>query len=186
MSVVNSICVGAGHGATGKGATGATGYINESDEARWIRNLVVFFNALGNKKKVVDCTVDVGTQSGVLSKAVKIANNSGCDVNIQIHFNASKKSKKDGKTKGVEALVHTYGFNKSTEVAQHLTEQISKEMGITNRGVKERKNLYFLRKTKKPAVILEVCFCDDEDDYIKYKKKDGAMVTAKAILDLMV
>lgn len=185
MAIINSLCVGAGHAATGKGASGAVGYINESDEARNIRNCVVFFNALGKKKKIVDCTVDKGTQSGVLTKAVKIANNSNCDANIQIHFNASKKSAKDGKAKGVEALVYTYGFNKSTEIAQHLTKEISEKLGIPNRGVKERKTLYFLRKTKKPAVILECCFCDDEDDYIAYRKEDGAIKCAVAILNLL-
>ena len=45
-------------------------------------------------------------------------------------------------------------------------------MNVPNRGVKVSKSLYFLKKTKKPAIILEVCFCDDEDDFIAVPKDE--------------
>lgn len=182
MKLVNSLCIGAGHSAAGKGASGAVGFINESTETRKIRNKVIQLN---NKRYwIVDCTVDVGTQSAVLTQAVKKANASGCDVDIQIHFNAYKKEKKDGRTKGVECLVYSSGSSKAINVGNQLCREISSKLGITNRGIKYRKDLYFLKKTKAPAVILEVCFCDDEDDYLAYINNNGCEVVANAILNL--
>lgn len=182
MKLINSLCVGAGHAAPGKGACGAVGYINESLEARQIRNKVIELN---NKRFwITDCTVDSGTQSAVLTQAVKKANASGCDLDLQIHFNACKKSAKDGKAKGVEALIYANTSSKAKSCATQLAAEIAKGLGVPNRGVKCRKDLYFLKKTSKPAVILEVCFCDDEDDYLAYKKKNGREVVANAILHL--
>lgn len=181
MKLVNSLCVGAGHSAPGKGASGAVGFINESLEARQIRNRIIQLNA--KKNWIIDCTVDSGTQAAVLTKAVKIANDSGCDADIQIHFNAYKKSSKDGKTKGVECLCYAPTSTKAVQIGRQLCNEISSKLGITNRGIKYRKNLYFLKKTRKPAVILEVCFCDDEDDFIAYSN-GGRDIVANAILNL--
>lgn len=181
--LVNSLCIGAGHAATGKGASGAVGYLSESDEARRIRNGVILQN--GGKYAIKDCTVDNGTQSAVLTRAVKLANQFKCDVDIQIHFNACKRVGKDGRTKGVEALVYAPSSTKAMEVARQLTTEISAKMGVTNRGIKYRKDLYFLKKTSKPAVILEVCFCDDEDDYAAYINNNGRQVCIDALLNLL-
>ena len=183
MKLVNSLCIGAGHAATGKGASGAVGYLRESDEAREIRNKVFLLN---NKKfPIYDCTVDAGTQSSVLVNAVKLANKSKADVDIQIHFNAFKKQAKDGRAKGVEALVYSAGNTKANAVANQLCKEISSKLDIPNRGVKVNKNLYFLKKTSAPAVILEVCFCDDEDDFIAYTQGKGRNVVANAIMNLI-
>lgn len=182
MKLVNSLCIGAGHAATGKGASGAVGFINESDEARVIRNKVIALNA--HKYNIVDCTVDRGTQSAVLTNAVKIANAANCDVDIQIHFNACKREKANGKAKGVEAWVYSTTSTKANAVAKQLCSEISAKMNVPNRGVKVSKSLYFLKKTKKPAVILEVCFCDDEDDFIAYNK-NGSDIVAQALMNLI-
>ena len=183
MKLVNSLCIGAGHSAAGKGASGAVGFINESTEARNIRNKVIQLNA--KRYWICDCTVDIGTQSAILSKAVKLANDSGCDADIQIHFNAYKKEKANGKAKGVECLVYAATSTKATQIGNQLCKEISSKLGIPNRGIKYRKDLYFLKKTKKPAAILEVCFCDDEDDYIAYVNKNGCEVVANALLNLL-
>ena len=181
--LVNSLCIGAGHAATGKGASGAVGYLSESDEARKIVNGVILQNA--KRYAISDCTVNSGTQSAVLTKAVKLANQAKCNVDVQVHFNAVKRSAKDGRTKGVEALVYAPTSTKAVEVARQLTTEISAKMGVTNRGIKYRKDLYFLKKTSAPAVILEVCFCDDEDDYIAYINNNGKQVVIDALLNLL-
>ena len=53
-------------------------------------------------------------------------------------------------------------------------------IGFTDRGVKTTKGLYFLNHTKAPAVLVEVCFVDDKDDYILYKRNRN--VVAKSIV----
>ena len=55
-------------------------------------------------------------------------------------------------------------------------------LGFTNRGVKESKSLYFLKKTKSPAILIEVCFVDDEDDYKLYMNT-GYRKVAQAIVE---
>ena len=41
-------------------------------------------------------------------------------------------------------------------------------IGFANRGVKASTGLYFLRKAAAPALLIEVCFVDDRDDYNVY------------------
>ncbi len=48
--------------------------------------------------------------------------------------------------------------------------------GFTNRGVKTRTDLYFLNHTKAPAILIEVCFVDDKDDYMLYTSDRNAVV----------
>ena len=42
------------------------------------------------------------------------------------------------------------------------------ELGYRNRGVKERKNLYVLRRTTAPALLVECCFVDSAEDKALY------------------
>ena len=69
------------------------------------------------------------------------------------------------------------------DVASEVCAQISK-IGFTNRGVKINKELYFLRHTVAPAILIEVCFVDDQDDAKLYKanKNEVAKAIVKAII----
>lgn len=57
-----------------------------------------------------------------------------------------------------------------------------KKLGFTNRGIKTTGNLYYLNHTINKAILIEVCFVDDRDDYNLYKKL-GYKKIAKAIAD---
>ena len=61
----------------------------------------------------------------------------------------------------------------------------SKADGRTNRGVKTESNLYFLNHTNRPAILIEVCFVDDQDDAKLYKQNKDAVAQAivKAVLN---
>ena len=74
----------------------------------------------------------------------------------------------DGKTKGVEVFVHS-----TSSAAYAAAERVCKELsalGFTNRGVKVSTTLFVLRKTKAPAMLIEVGFVDDKDDVNLYNK----------------
>ena len=60
---------------------------------------------------------------------------------------------------------------------------IKKRGGFVNRGVKERPELYVIRKTNAPALLVETFFCDSKSDYKLYKEMGGAKGMAKAIAD---
>lgn len=51
-------------------------------------------------------------------------------------------------------------------------QRISAKLGTVwhDRGAEERPGLYWIRKTKAKAVLVESFFCDNKDDYAKAKK----------------
>lgn len=172
--MLKSLAIGAGHAATGKGACGAVGYISESDEARRVRDVVKYFG-IQNNVRIVDCTCDRGSQSEVLNTAISIANEGECELAVQIHFNACRLEDNDGTMKGSECLI--YPGSKARPYAEKILQKLG-EIGYRNRGIKERKDLKFLKKTKAPAIIVEVCFVDDKDDTDFYLNKAWSNVGA--------
>ena len=58
-------------------------------------------------------------------------------------------------------------------------------IGFANRGVKTESDLYFLNRTNRPAILVEVCFVDDQDDARLYKQNKDAVAQAivKAVLN---
>ncbi len=56
------------------------------------------------------------------------------------------------------------------------------KIGFKNRGIKTTSGLYYLNHTKNKAILVEVCFVDDKDDYKLYKKV-GYKAVARAIAE---
>ena len=153
------INVHAGHNPDGKVGCGAVGLIKESTEARAVTKLVIkYLKEAGHT--VYDCTVNDGTsQSNILSKIVKKCNSHDVDLDISIHFNA-------GGGNGTEVLVYSKD-SKSYTYAEKIVNSIAK-LGYKNRGVKVRKDLFYLGNTKAPALLVECCFTDSKIDYKLY------------------
>lgn len=103
------------------------------------------------------------------------------DLDISIHFNSGVADKKgNGKTTGTEVWVYS-----QTSSAKPTAERVVKEiaaLGFHNRGVKDRKDLYVLRRTNSPAMLIECCFVDDKDDVTLYNAKKMAAAIAAGIL----
>lgn len=161
------INVHAGHNPDGMTACGAVGIIKESTEARKVKDKVVSkLKSLGHT--VYDCTCEDGTnQADVLNKIIAKCNQHTADLDVSIHFNFSANDKKgDGKTTGTEVLIYNTS-SKAKPYADKVCKAIS-ALGFRNRGVKVRKNLYYLRKTEAPALLVECCFVDDKDDVKLY------------------
>lgn len=168
------------HGGHNRHVPGIISYLDEVTEDRRIKNAVIeYLRKEGHT--VYDCTEsDARTQRGNLSGIVKKCNAHAVDLDVSIHINGSVKSKKDGKTKGVEVLIQSANSKAKTK-AMRICKKIA-ALGFTNRGIKVRKDLYVLNHTKAPALLVECCFADDEDDAIKYKKV-GASAIGKAIAE---
>lgn len=178
MAKIKTLTVHAGHNKPGKVACGASDYIDESRQARIItRKVVKLLRA--NGLKVYNCTVNNGTsQSDVLKKIVAKCNSHKRDLDVAVHFNAFVHAKADGKTKGVEVCGRSKDGVRGG-VGNRICTNISK-IGFANRGFKIRTDLYFLNKTTAPAILIEVCFVDDQDDARLYLKNKDAV--AKAIV----
>ena len=161
------INVHAGHNPDGKVACGAIGFIRESTEARKVKDAVISqLRQLGHT--VYDCTCELGTsQSDVLTKIVNACNARTVDLDVSIHFNAGAgDSAGNGRTTGTEVYVYN-ASSKAKAYAEKVCAAIA-SLGFKNRGVKVSTGLYFLKKTKAPAMLVECCFVDDKDDVQLY------------------
>ena len=98
------------------------------------------------------------------------------DIFISIHFNASANKLGNG----VE--VFTYNGAKHSE-AVGICRNIS-DLGFKNRGVKSGSELYVVKYTKAKAMLIEVCFCDNEKDVSTYLAC-GEDKIAQAIFDAL-
>ncbi len=167
------INVHAGHNPAGKVACGAVGLINESMEARRVKDEVISqLRQLGHT--VYDCTVDNGTgQKDVLNKIVAKCNAHVVDLDVSIHFNAGAKDERgNGKTTGVEVFVYS-AASKAKAFAEKVCRAIA-GIGFRSRGVKISTALAVLRNTKSPAMLIECCFVDDRDDVQLYDYRSMA------------
>lgn len=108
------------------------------------------------------------------------ANNSGADLFVSIHRNSSENP---NQYSGVETLVYSDTGLKA-EVARNINNQLE-DAGFKNLGVDERKNLVVLKRTKMPAVLVEVGFINnDKDNYLFDEEFDNiAQAIADGILE---
>ena len=151
---------------------GANGYFSETTENKNVKNAVIS-KLQSLDYKVYDCTDDSGkTQNENLKNIVSKCNDHAADLNISIHFNAS-----DGQGHGVEVLQYS---NKTQEVAQNICNAIA-QLGFKNRGVKDRTDLYVLKHTKAPAILIECCFCDSAIDAGLYNYDSMASAIVKGL-----
>ncbi|WP_342756723.1 N-acetylmuramoyl-L-alanine amidase [Kineothrix sedimenti] len=169
-----TIGVNCGHTISGAGY-GAVGLIKESEHTRLVGHaLMEKLRAAG--ASVVDCTIDTAnTQSEYLAAAVALANRTDLDWFISIHFNASPSRA----GQGVE--VYTYE-GKQYQDALDVCGNIA-SYGFKNRGVKAGSGLYVIKNTKAKAMLIEVCFCDNEQDVSLYNSIGGADTIAQAIFN---
>ncbi len=178
------INIHAGHNPDGKIACGAVGLIKESTEARAIKDYVIKY-LKSDGHTVYDCTVNDGKSAAdVLKKIVTKCNTHTVDIDVSIHLNSGAGDKKgNGKSTGVEVLIYS-NDSKAKDEAERVCKKLA-TLGFKNRGVKVRPDLYVLRKSKHPAMLIEVCFCDDKDDvkiFNKNKAKIGKLI-AEALVN---
>lgn len=170
------ISINAGHTKTGPGYGAVYKGFNESEITRAVATeLIKLLKAKGHT--VYNSTVDQAeTQNAYLKKTVQLANTSGSDLFISLHCNASSK--------------HTgYGCECWTWKGQQITQAVKichqlNKLGFRNRGIKDGRNYYVIKRTTMNAIIVEMFFLDNETDRKLYKSigyKKIAEAIAKAI-----
>ena len=184
------INVHAGHNPEGKIACGAVGILNESREARIVKDKVIqMLRAAGHE--VYDCTCDDGTSQGdVLNKIVTKCNSRTVDLDVSIHFNSGRNDYiGDGSVGGTEVFLHNISDSNKVAIkyGKAVVEAIS-ELGFRIRddkipdNLKTNSSLYYLRKTKAPAILIECCFVDDADDAKLYNADKMAQAIVKGLI----
>ncbi|MCM4101132.1 N-acetylmuramoyl-L-alanine amidase [Clostridioides difficile] len=180
---IKTLTIHAGHNPDGKVGSGAVKYIKESTEAR---NVLKYLIPLAQKEcKVYDCTCNNGTsQSDILNKIIAKCNSYNSDLNVSVHFNS-------GGGRGVEVLVYNLNDKETVEIASRICKKITEtyhakgDKDFKNRGVKEKKTLAFLRRTKAKSILVECCFVDTSDTK-KYNAKDMAIDIYEGIFNKSV
>lgn len=147
------IALDAGHGGEDSGAVSPTGK-KECDFARKVASsLEKLLEGLGAKVvSVYHENTDIS-----LKKRAEIANKAEADILISIHFNSAS----DKKAAGCEVLYYGTDISFSVmgkKLAEILCKEISSSLGVRCRGAKKRSDLYLLKHTKMPAVIVEPLF----------------------------
>lgn len=166
------------HGGHSLKCRGASGLLDEVNEDRAVKNKVIEL-LRANGHIVYDCTDDVGaTQNANLRNIVNKCNAHKVDLDVSIHLNA-------GGGTGTEVYVYS-DSSRAKEYAQRIVNNISNSLGIRNRGVKTSTNLYVLRKTKSPSLLVECCFVDNAIDKVKWNSDKCAKAIVEGILNATV
>lgn len=110
------------------------------------------------------------------------ANNAGVDFFVSIHRNSFPTA---NAVSGVESLVYDKSGIK-LQMAENINDQLE-SIGFVNLGVKARPNLIVLRRTKMPAVLVEVGFINSDTDNQLFDANFDAIAQAIAagILDTL-
>ncbi|MEF9952252.1 MAG: N-acetylmuramoyl-L-alanine amidase [Clostridium sp.] len=151
---------------------GAIGLKKESEETREVGEKVIrYLKCMGHT--VVDVTVDyANTKNESLKERVAKANAQYLDLLVSIHFNAF-----DSKRHGSE--VYTYGGRKLPQ-AERVLNNLSK-LGFKNSGIFDGSKLYMLKKSKAPAMLIEVGYIDSPKDMQIYQDDLVAQAIAEGI-----
>lgn len=165
-----SVAISAGHGKLIRGASGPEPWgLDEVDEARKVVSKVASY--IG--RDVVTYADDVSTtQNENLNRIVDWHNKQTRDIDISVHFNAYNVT---DKPMGTECL-----YLSQDKLAKAVSDSVAKAGGLINRGPKKRSDLFFLNKTDKPAILIEVAFCDSRSDADLYRTNFGAICEAIA------
>lgn len=91
---------------------------------------------------------------------VNQANSWGADIFVSIHTNASVNPAANG----TEVLIYDRSSEEAYSLAENVLEELTAVTGLRNRGIVERPGLYVLRRTRMPAILVELGFITNPGD----------------------
>lgn len=172
-----SIMMDAGHGGRDPGAV----YNGRQEKDDTLRLALAVGENLQNNGIDVEYTRTTDVYETPYEKAME-ANEAGVDLFISIHRNSFPS---DNTAFGVESLVYDLSGLKY-EIAESVNQQLE-AVGFRNLGVKARPNLVVLKRTKMPAVLIEVGFINSDVDNRLFDENfnDIALAISDGILDVL-
>lgn len=168
--MATKIMLDAGHGGTDPGAV--------YEDRREKEDVLALTLALGEVLSEMGYDVEYTRTTDVYDSPVqkaRIGNASNADYFISLHRNSSPEA---NQYNGVQTLVYNDAGTKA-----RLGRNINKELegiGFRNINVAERPNLAVLKRTKMPAVLLEVGFINSDKDNDLFDSKFDDIVEAIA------
>ena len=176
-----------GHGAGDSGAVATYNgvkYQEAVETVALVRKIAADLNGYDVDVSVYPCERDAyqDYKNGTLTLGKS-------DLLIEIHFNAFKFDSGNGQPKGTEVFYRPNAVNGAKEAAEQLSAAIAKTLNIPNRGAKQGNYAVIGTANAQgiPAVLVEVCFIDDFDDFNIYLTRRDAVsaVIARTACDLL-
>lgn len=158
MTQHTAIAISSGHG---KYIRGASGYLDEVDEARRVVEHVADILHLGSVKVQTFHDDTSHDQNTNLNTIVNWHNKQSRELDVSVHFNAHHTT---SSPMGTECWYVT-----QEELSAEVSHAVARATGLPDRGAKYDENgLFFLRNTAKPAILIEVVFVDSKADADAY------------------
>jgi N-acetylmuramoyl-L-alanine amidase/beta-lactamase regulating signal transducer with metallopeptidase domain len=171
-----TIVIDAGHGGKDPGAK-----IDEELESKIVESIAKKIKALNGNEDLKIILLREDDSFVSLSDRVNKINEINPDLLISLHLNASKNTNE----KGVNAYVSSQNefYEKSLVKANILIDNISNS-NLAKGGVKDA-NLYIIKNSKCPAVLLEVGYLSNEKDKAYVTSEKGKNEIANGILKFL-
>lgn len=169
-----SIMLDAGHGGSDPGAV----YEGRQEKDDTLKLVLAVGDILQNDGIDVEYTRTTDVYESPYQKALE-ANEAGVDYFVSIHRNSAEDV---NRYNGVQSLVYDLSGMKY-EMAQNINHQLE-TVGFVDLGVEARPGLVVLRRTKMPAVLVEVGFINSDIDnkLLDDNFNDIALAIAQGIL----
>ncbi|MEW5867333.1 MAG: N-acetylmuramoyl-L-alanine amidase [Bacillota bacterium] len=167
-----TLVIDPGHGGADPGAIGPTG-LQEKAVTLDISKLIGTMLQDAGARAVLTRTDDV---SVFLPERVRIANEARADAFVSVHANAGKSEI----PAGTETLYST-NVPMSRRLAEHVQSNLVKEIGLADRGIRERPDLYVIRETKMPSCLVEVVFMSNLAEELLLMDEDFRKKAARGI-----
>ncbi|HIH98799.1 MAG TPA: N-acetylmuramoyl-L-alanine amidase [Thermoplasmata archaeon] len=182
-----TIVLDPGHGGSDPGAVGCDGpgYPDEKDltldVVLRLRNLLTS----GGARVILTRGSDVDVS---LQQRCNIANSANADIFVSVHMN----SLDNANVRGTETFYYAntpYDFSKEGKrLADSVQSKIVSKLGTNDRGIKGDYpyfgyHLYVLANTRIPAILTEVCFISNYQDFLMISKLEGRAQCASAVYE---
>ncbi|MDP4181098.1 MAG: N-acetylmuramoyl-L-alanine amidase family protein [Bacillota bacterium] len=109
-----------------------------------------------------------------------IANDLNASLFICVHNNAYYENERGTETLYFPTRTSSSGFT-SKKFAQIVQDNLINDLKTKNRGIVERPNLVVLKATKMPAVLAEIAFMTNKDDFALLQSGDFRQRTAASL-----
>lgn len=165
------IYIDQGHNPTGSPNAGASWYGQQEQDVTY--EVGQYLAQLLRQDGRFDVRLSRPTEDTVLGSSnatslrqrVNDANSWGANYFISIHANASEKPQVNGSEVYVYRL-----YTQADWLAQHVLQGIVNTVGTKDNGVRARTNLYVLRRTAMPAILVELGYLSNPQDAEKLRR----------------
>lgn len=164
------IVIDAGHGGNDMGAT--RDGITEKEIVLGVASQIKILSSHLDEYEII-LTRDSDNYS-TLGERASLINKLNPEMVLSLHLNSAPNNKSD--KKGIEI------YTQNTDASKKLADKISKKLGASKIS---EENLYILRESKSPAVLVELGFISNKEDRDYLKTQVGQKEIAKKLVEVI-